>query len=154
MTKRREVVSVHDITDGVEESIAFDRRTFLTGVGIAVLTMQCLPLTAYVSGRSSGHDDEAHDDLTVHLGPGFMSHRHDLLIPYALLQAPPVKGVELTTTQALFHRHTMALTREQLITVNQGGTVTGRASSHRYVIALANGRDHRDDVKQSYLFHP
>lgn len=141
MTKRREVVNVHDVADGAEESIALDRRTFLAGVGVAVLTMQCLPLSLHASGGTSEHVDDDHDDLTVHLSPGFMSHEHDLLIPYALLTAPPIKGVELTTTQALLHRHTVALTQEQLITVNQGGSVTGRASSHRYVIALANRPD-------------
>jgi len=62
---------------------------------------------------------------------------HDLLIPFAILKAPPREGVALTTTEALLHRHTIGLTREQLITVNRGGTVTQKASSHLFVIALA-----------------
>jgi len=64
------------------------------------------------------------------------------LIPYAVLKAPPRQGVELTTTRALFHRHTIVLTQEQLILVNQGGMVTQKASSHLFVIALATRQDH------------
>jgi hypothetical protein len=43
----------------------------------------------------------------------------------------------LTTTQALLHRHTVSLTREQLMVVSDGGTVTKKASSHTFAIALA-----------------
>src|SRR5215831_4039111 len=103
-----------------------DRRRFFESVGIAVLTAQFLPPAA-----------EAADDLVVHFTPGLFSHVHDLLVPYALLKAPPAQGVELKTTEAMWHRHTIPLTQEQLRTVNGGGTVTGKASSHRYAIALA-----------------
>ena len=138
MTKPTETVSVHDMVDDIEEAIAFDRRQFFRGVGVAVLTVQFLPLIAHASGNTSRDGNEAADSLIIHLGPGLASHVHDLLIPLAVLEAPPVQGVELKTTQALFHRHTVVLSQEQLMIVNRGGTVTGKASSHLFVIALAN----------------
>ena len=66
-----------------------------------------------------------------------MPHVHDLLIPYAVLNTPPPQGVELNSTQAFFHTHKVVLTQKELIIVNQGGTVTQKASSHLFVIALA-----------------
>ena len=127
-----------------EESIALSRRGFVKGVGFAVLTVQCLPLIANVSGRSPHDGGEDADNLLIHLTPGFISHVHDLLIPYAVLRKPPADGVQLETTEALFHRHPVRLTREQLATVNRGGTVTGKASSHRFVIALARQQRGRE----------
>ena len=141
MTKPSELVNVHYMVDDVDEAIALDRRTFLKGVGLAVLTVQFLPLIAHASGNSPSGGDEAADNLIIHSGPGLFSHVHDLLIPYAVLKAPPVHGVELKTTQAFLHTHTIALTQEQLRIVNGGGTVTGKASSHVFVIALANRQD-------------
>ena len=104
-----------------------DRREFLKGVGIAVLTVQCLPLLAEVSD----------DNLIIESGPGLFRHVHDLLIPFAVLNAPPSQGIKLTSTEAMFHQHNIALTQKELITVKQGGTVTQKASSHLFVIALA-----------------
>jgi hypothetical protein len=137
MTKPREIVSVHYMVDDVDEAIALDRREFMTGVGFAVLTVQCLPVIAHASGNSPSDSTEAADNLIIHSSSGFVPHVHDLLIPYAVLKAPPLQGVELKTTQALFHAHKVMLTQKELITVNQGGTVTQKASSHLFVIALA-----------------
>ena len=140
MTKPREIVNVHYVVDDFDEAIAVDRRQFVKGVGVAVLTVQWLPLIAHASGNSPSDSKDTADNLIIRSGPGLMSHVHDLLIPYAILKAPPLHGVELETTQALLHRHSIALTREQLIIVDQGGTVTQKASSHILVIALANGQ--------------
>ena len=124
------------------KAIASDRRTFIEAVGLAVLTVQCLPLIAHASDSSPSDGKEATDNLIIPSGPGLLSHVHDLLVPYAVLKTPPVQGVQLTTTQGLLHRHTIALTQKELISVNQGGTVTQKASSHVFVIALAKGQDH------------
>jgi hypothetical protein len=124
----------------MDEAIAVDRRQFVKGVGVAVLSVQCLPLIAQVSCSSPSDSKDTAGNLVIRSGPGLLSHVHDLLIPYAILETPPLQGVELETTQALLHRHRIALTREQLIVVNQGGTVTQKASSHVFVIALADGR--------------
>jgi len=140
VTKPREIVNVHYVVDDFDEAIAVDRRQFVKGVGVAVLTVQWLPLIAHASGNSPSDSKDTADNLIIRSGPGLMSHVHDLLIPYAILKAPPLHGVELETTQALLHRHSIALTREQLIIVDQGGTVTQKASSHILVIALANGQ--------------
>jgi hypothetical protein len=142
VTKPSEVVKVHYMIDDVDEAIASDRRTFLKGVGIAVLTVQCLPLTAHASENPPSDGKEAADNLIIQSGPGLLHHVHDLLIPYAVLKTPPLQGVELTTTQALFHQHNIMLTQKQLIIVNKGGTVTQKASSHLFVIALAKRQDH------------
>jgi hypothetical protein len=137
MTKSREIVSAHFMVDDVDEAIALDRRKLVKGVAFAVLTVQCLPLIAQASGNSPSDGHEAADNLIIHSSSGFIPHVHDLLIPYAILNAPPLLGVELNTTQALFHAHKVVLTQKELITVNQGGTVTQKASSHLFVIALA-----------------
>jgi len=141
MEKVREIVNARYVVDDVEDVIAFDRRRFFREAGVAALALQFLPLVAHASGNSPADGKEAAENLIIHTGPGLMSHVHDLLIPYAVLKAPPLQGVELTTTQALFHRHTVALTQEQLKTVNRGGAVTKKASSHLIVIALANPPD-------------
>ena len=41
----------------------------------------------------------------------------------------------------MFHTHDVVLTQEQLILVNQGGTVTAKGGSHLFVIALADRQD-------------
>ena len=125
------------MVDGVDEAIALDRRKFIKGVGFAVLTAQCLSLIACASGNSPSDGDKAADNLIIHSSSGTLSHVHDLPIPYAVLSAPPLQGVEFKTTQAMFHMHQVVLTQQQLIIVNQGGTVTQKAGSHLFVIALA-----------------
>jgi hypothetical protein len=114
-----------------------DRRGFIKGVGVAVLTVQCLPLVACTSGNSPSDGNDAAENLIIHSSPGFVPHTHDLRIPYAVLNAPPLEGVELESTRALFHTHDVVLTREQLIVVSQGGTVTAIGGSHHFVIELA-----------------
>jgi hypothetical protein len=128
--------------DGVDEAIVLDRRNFIKGVGFAVLTAQCLSLIACASGNSPSDGNKAADNLIIHSSAGTLSHVHDLLIPYAVLNAPPLEGVELKTTQAMFHMHQVVLTQEQLIIMNQGGTVNQKAGSHLFVIALAKRQDH------------
>jgi hypothetical protein len=139
MTKPNQLVNVHHSIENVNEAIASDRREFIRGLGIAVLTVQCLPLIAHAAGNPPD-GEEAGGNLIIQSGPGLFDHVHDLLIPYALLKAPPIKGVQLTSTQAMLHRHNIALTQKELTIVNQGGTVTQKASSHRFVIALAKGK--------------
>ena len=111
-----------------------DRRCFIKGAGLAVLTVQCLPLVLRA---------ETGDHLVIESSSGFVPHVHDLVIPYAVLKAPPREGVEFTSTQAFLHQHKIALTQAQLTSVNQGGTVTQKASSHLFVIALAKGKNVR-----------
>jgi hypothetical protein len=124
-----------------------DRRRFIKGVGVAILTVQWLPWIAHASGNSPNDGDEAADNLIVHSGPGFIPHVHDLLIPYAVLDAPPLQGVTLETTKALFHTHGVVLTREQLVIVNQGGTVTAKGGSHLFVITLADALGERTPIR-------
>jgi len=120
--------------------VGVDRREFIKGVGAAVLTVQCLPLIACAAGDSRGDSDEAADNLIIHSGPGFVPHVHDLLIPYAMLKAPPLQGVVLETTRSLFHTHDVVLTQEQLIIVSHGGAVNKIGGSHLFVIALRTDR--------------
>ena len=140
MTKPNEKMPIHFIPDGTE-AIALDRRTFVKGVGFAVLTVQCLSLISCASGKSPGYENRAADNLIIHSRGGFPPHVHDLLIPYALLNAPPSQGVELKTTQAMLHSHKVALTQKELITVNQRGTVTAKGGSHLFVITSAERSD-------------
>ena len=114
-----------------------DRREFVRGVGMAVLTVQCLPLMAHASANPPTDGRERADDLIIQSGPGLFRHVHDLRIPYAVLNAPPPQGIKLTTTESLYHQHNIALTQNELAIVKQGGTVTQKASSHLFLIALA-----------------
>jgi hypothetical protein len=134
MTKRSGRVKMPMIDD---ISVEWDRRTFLQGLGLAVLAVQSLALIGCESGNPLIDDKKAVDNLIMQSSPGTFDHVHDLLIPYALLRTPPSEGVKLTSTRAFFHRHEIALTQEELTTVNQGGSVTRKASSHLFVIALA-----------------
>ena len=150
MTELSEMVNVRYMVDDVEElNQGMDRREFIKGVGVAVLTVQCLPLIAHASGISPSDGNEAADNLIIHSGPGAIPHTHDLLIPYAVLNAPPLQGVVLNSTRALFHTHNVVLTQEQLIIVNQGGTVTEKGGSHLFVIALADRREHARHAHRS-----
>ena len=141
MTKPSEKVSVHFTIDADSEALALDRTTFVKGVGFAVLSVQCLSLIGCASGNSQSHDSDAADNLIIHSIGGFPPHVHDLLIPYAVLKAPPQQGVELKTTQAMLHAHKVVLTQQDLLNVTQGGTVTAKGGSHLFVIALAKRQD-------------
>jgi len=121
------------MSDGSE--IGTDRRRLIKGAGVALLTAQCLPSISQASGHSRC---AAAENLIIRSGPGFVPHTHDLLIPYAVLNAPPRQGVKLESTRALFHTHEVVLTQEQLIVVNRGGTVTASGGSHSFVIASAD----------------
>jgi hypothetical protein len=118
-----------------DSSQEVDRRRFIAGAGVAILTVQCLSLLAHASGNSPSDSSEAADNLIIHSGPGFIPHSHDLLIPYAALSAPPLQGVTLESTRALFHTHDVVLTQEELSAVSHGGTVTKIGGSHLFVIA-------------------
>ncbi|MFM9904203.1 MAG: hypothetical protein ACKVQJ_06490 [Pyrinomonadaceae bacterium] len=114
----------------------FDRRTFLQGLGIAVLAVQSLALTGCESGGPPIDDKLKVDNLIMQSSRGTFDHVHDLLIPYALLRTPPSEGVKLLSTKSFFHRHEVELTQEELTTVNRGGSVTRKGGSHLFVIAL------------------
>jgi hypothetical protein len=94
MTNLSEKVPVQISVDEDSEGIAIDRRMFVKGVGFAVLTAQCLSLIACASGNSPSYDNEAANNLIIHSSSGYPPHVHDLLIPYAVLNAPPLQGVE------------------------------------------------------------
>jgi hypothetical protein len=137
MTKPEKLVNIQHSIETGNNAISSDRRAFMRGVGIAVLTVQCLPLIANAAGNAADGDN-----LIIQSGPGAFGHVHDLLIPKAVLKTPPVQGVALTSTKAFLHQHNIKLTQKELTLVNQGGTVTQKASSHLFVIALAKGQDH------------
>jgi hypothetical protein len=122
----------------------WDRRPVVRGIGVAVLAVQCLPSFAQTHA-SPGEGNGAGKDLLIHSTPGFAGHKHDLLIPYAVLDTPPAEGITLESTQDLFHTHSVALTQEQLVEVRRGGAVRIKASSHIFLIALA-GPDHRPGI--------
>jgi hypothetical protein len=118
---------------------SLDRREFIKVAGFAVLAVQCLPATVHASGIPLRDVNQVTDDLIIESGPGAFHHVHYLRIPNAFLTTPPAQGAALTTTKAFLHQHRIMLTQEELRSVNQGGTVIQRASSHVFVIALAKG---------------
>jgi hypothetical protein len=128
---------------GAHEPVSLDRRQFLDQLGIAVLTVQCLSANAFHAGGWDHGTTGAPDDLLIRSTPGAFSHEHDLLIPMAVLEAPPRRGVQLTSSKALLHQHAISLTQKELTTVSQGGTVVQKASSHVFVIALAKSSSPR-----------
>ena len=129
----------------------WDRRKFIMGLGVAVLTVQSLSLIGCASGSSPNDGKRDANTLITHSSPGTFSHVHDLLIPYAVLNAPPVQGVTFQTTQAWLHRHAIMLTQDELATVGKGGTVTKKANSHIFVIALANRQVQNESGSPRFL---
>lgn len=117
----------------------WDRRRLATGIGVAVLAVQCLPAFAQTSGSPSEKSPAA-ENLLIHSSPGFGGHTHNLLIPYSVLDEPPLQGIRLESTTSLFHTHSVALTREQLVKVRHGEVVAVKASSHTFSIALTDPR--------------
>jgi hypothetical protein len=113
----------------------WDRRRIVTGIGIAVLTVQCASSCTQSSGPPEAVT-AAGNNLLIHSSPGFAGHTHDLWIPYSVLDDPPADGVKLESTTGLFHTHSIALTKEQLMDVRRGGTARVPASSHVFLIAL------------------
>lgn len=118
---------------------ALTRREFIGVAGFAILAVQCIPATTFASGAPRRAAAHITDDLIIESGPGAFHHVHYLRIPNAFLTEPPAQGAELTTTKAFLHQHRIVLTQDELRSVNQGGTVTQRASSHVFVIARAKG---------------
>ena len=123
----------------VDDAIAADRRQFVKQLGFAVLTVQVFPSLVQAETDPPNGDDH----LTIHSGPGAFGHVHELLVPYAVLSEPPREGVKLISSKAFLHTHDVALTQQELLTVNQGGTVTKASSSHRFVIARGSSQPHR-----------
>jgi hypothetical protein len=90
-------------------------------------------LIALASGHSPSDGNEAADNLIIRSSSGFVPHVHDLLIPYALFNAPPPQGVELKSTQAMFHAHNVVLSVGLAVTAprrNQMRTSVIRAALH------------------------
>jgi len=134
MTKPGRIVNV-------DEAIAADRRQFVRGVGVAVLSVQMLPVIVRAAAKSPGDGTDPAKNLIIHSGPGLLGHVHDLLVPYAVLKTPPPEGVELTSTKAFLHTHNIKLSQEDLETITHRGTVTKKSSSHIFLIALADRQD-------------
>jgi hypothetical protein len=116
-----------------------NRRRFLEGLGLAVLAVQVLPST-------SAHAENApvieNDNLVIESGISrFLpasDHWHYLTVPLADLQNPPAQGVQLKTSRAYLHTHTVVLSAEQLTAIAQGQTVTvdDTVGDHQYALSL------------------
>jgi hypothetical protein len=120
-----------------EQAVARDRRKLVKGAGFLVLSVLSRPLLG--GGPMHAPTDQAlGDDLVLQSGPGLFAHVHELRIPARALKSPPLDGIELVTSEALLHRHTLALTHEELRLVSGGGVVTKQASSHVFAIARAS----------------
>lgn len=112
------------------------RRGFIKRAGAALLMVQLLPSITYAAANPTGDGNTSANNLIIRSGPGFVPHTHDLWIPYAVLRAPPLRGVSLVSTRALGHTHELVLTHEQLVSVNRGGAVSLTGGSHTFLIAL------------------
>jgi hypothetical protein len=112
--------------------IGTGRRGLIKGMGLVLLAVQVLPSIARAKEDSSGDGAGAAGNLLIRSGQGFVPHTHDLWIPYALLSAPPAAGVKLTSTPSRGHTHPVALSRDDLASVNRGGTVTVKARAVRH----------------------
>jgi hypothetical protein len=116
------------------------RRRALELLGIAALSVAILPVTG---GACGGAETAPPDSLAVissrasKLGR-WVAHTHVLYVPLKLFRAPPREGVMLSTTLTYFHRHEVALTEAQLVTIARGDNVRVKDSSaaHSYSIAL------------------
>jgi hypothetical protein len=72
MTRPSEIENIHCVDEEADEAISLDRRRSVKGVGVAVLTVQMLPLIACASGNSPTDSSAAADNLIVHSGPVYV----------------------------------------------------------------------------------
>jgi hypothetical protein len=121
------------------------RRLFVAGASIGLLALQYRRAIAQPAANAQ---TASAGDLVIRSSPGLFSHTHDLLISGAYLRTPPPRGVRIVSTTALFHTHEFLLTRDQLRAIERGEPVTTTASSHTFVIALAQGINERESALQ------
>jgi hypothetical protein len=68
------------------------------------------------------------------------NHTHTLCVPTTDLTTPPAAGATYTTSSDAGHNHTVALTQQQLQSINSGGSVTVTSSqpyAHDFTIKKA-----------------
>src|SRR5262249_19126475 len=58
-----------------------------------------------------------------------LDHSHDVEVPTMAVDDPPADGITITTSMAVGHVHTLFLSREQLLTLQSGGTLDTLALS-------------------------
>lgn len=114
------------------------RREFLELSGYAALSVRLLPLMTGCAAEKAPADS-----LTVTSSPAsklghWADHSHLLYVPLKLFRDLPPEGVTLSTTRTYLHSHDVALTREQLVTVAQGGAVRvmDTTGTHEFAIEL------------------
>ena len=119
----------------------FDRRRVLLQAGVAVFAAWCLPSNSAASESAPRLKPVGTGNLVIRSGSGFVPHTHDLVIPYAILRAPPPRGVKLISTNSFLHTHEVVLTQAQLVAVIHGETVIATGGSHTFAIALGRAID-------------
>lgn len=113
-----------------------DRRAFAKELAAASSVIVIAPLTQACDSLDEERSAVSGRALVVATTEGLFGHVHQLRIDRALLENPPAQGVALETTRALFHRHAVRLSAEDLSAIGSGKTVTRQISSHRLVICL------------------
>lgn len=117
-----------------------DRRRFLRALGYTAFALHVVPLAV----ACAAEDTAPADSLAIRsssdskLGD-WAAHAHDLYVPLHWFRQPPAEGVSLETTSNFFHTHKVALTRDELTIVGQGGSIRVRDSLgvHDFVISLS-----------------
>ena len=118
------------------------RREFLTRTSVTLalipITWSCSSTNDYAPASSTSATtplcDGAGETSSIDAG-----HSHALCVPNADLTSPPEAGATYTTSSTGGHTHVVTLTREQLATIEAGGTTTVTTSSvegHTHVFAI------------------
>jgi len=118
------------------ESRHISRREFVKELAVATLVIQIAPLAQACDSLDEEDRAVTGNALIATSTEGLFGHFHRLSILRELLESPPAQGIAIDTTRALFHRHSVRLSAEDLLAIASGKTVTRRISSHRLVICL------------------
>jgi hypothetical protein len=72
-----------------------------------------------------------------------LGHTHTVVINKADIDNPPTAGITLTTSSVSYHSHSFVMTRDQLLAVGSGTTVTvdsgsadGGAGAHMHSFGI------------------
>jgi hypothetical protein len=112
------------------------RREFVKELAVVTLVIQIAPLAQACDPLDEEDPAVSGNALIATSTEGLFGHFHRLSILRELLESPPAQGIAIDTTRALFHRHSVRLSAEDLLAIADGKTVTRRISSHRLVICL------------------
>jgi hypothetical protein len=96
------------------ESRHISRREFVKELAVATLVIQIAPLAQACDSLDEEDRAVTGNALIATSTEGLFGHFHRLSILRELLESPPAQGIAIDTTRALFHRHSVRLSAEDV----------------------------------------